>query len=378
MIYRLRQDNDLFRLEVYGDHTAGGDPWWKALSLVALYKAFGHEPDGTDAKLFYLSALMLYSGEGHNRAALQRMIVRGTRNLRLAILPAVHYLRESLQFAREAGTRSSAAKRPSSEKNVIPDDIKDLIRESLAPLKVRLFGPRETYPAGECYRITDQVLQASGDSCKDYLNQMKTRGPLTVHRYEKLKDELSTILRQEHPGEEEFQEIYDAVMCAFDRSRSSDHLSAISLTSKNGHLLVCIVNVRREMITMEAWKLLRLVEDHGKSLNLGGLERKGYWEPETLLEFNANKAGDVYAVYIPDDSAIHVACERTKITSQNKSTTESMDKAAFIVDQDYLVSLYITITQLRADQKRFDSLREKAEARVVTNVDHLFDPCLFE
>ena len=377
MIYRLRQDNDIFRLESYGVHTTGGAPWWKSLNIEYLYNTLIDESTNSDSKRFNLAALMLYSGEGYNRSALRRITARGARNIPFEIPSGVHCLAASLNKTSRAGANILNQPQTTSEMPMGTNDVKDLLNEALRPIKVRL-GLPESNPVQQCFRISESTLKLASAACRSYLNQVKVRGILTTYRFEKLKSELAKLLRPEHPDEAKYLEELDNIISSIAHQTTTDHLSALSLSSKNSHLLVSIVNVRGEMVSLEAWKLLRLVDDHDKQINLGSLERRGTWEQDSLLEFSLSKVGDLYAVYQATESVLHVACERTKVSGNDRTTTDPVGKASFIIDQDYLVSLYITITQLRANKEAFDALREKADARVVTNVDHLFDPCLFE
>jgi hypothetical protein len=383
MIYRLRPDNDLFRLEVYGEHTPDKPYWWKSLNSIDLYKAYKNAPETSelaDIKWFFMSALLLYSAEGYNRSLVQRISARGSRNIRMKTVKGFEYLSNAIINASEQSRKKQPVSNKSNSEsgntmNIAEEN--ELIHNSLIQIKTRLNLPT-TNPVQDCYRITDAVLEVASDACKSFLNQTKTRGILTTIRFDRLKIELAKMLRLEYADDEEFQDKFDTLVARIEDYKTIDHLSAISLTTKNGHLLVSIVNVRGEMVTFEAWKLLRLIDDHSKQIHLGSLERRGYWEPEPLLEFNQSKIGDVYAVYVAEESILHTACERTKITDNDRTTKDPLGKASFIVDQDYLVCLYITIAQLRANKERFDEYRERAEAQVVTNVDHLFDPGLFE
>lgn len=174
----------------------------------------------------------------------------------------------------------------------------------------------------------------------------------------------------------DFAQEADIIIDGIQKSR--EHLSAISLNSTDGQLVVSIVNQRGDMVSMEGWKLLRLLEEHDTQLELGTLDRRGNWEPKPILALNNNSRGTIFAVYTAKDSTLRVICRQDTITNAGQTRKGTSDKAVFILDQDYLVSMYLAIAQLKHDKQRFEELREAAEARKAVNIEDLYDPGLFE
>lgn len=323
---------------------------------------------------------MIYAGERDFCPSMLRVMARGSRNIPLKVKKGLVYLHDGISEAQERRDvkKDKRAKRnKKTDKKMTDDEVKTLLSESLKMIKESL-GLPPTNPVGYSYRITDKVLEGASKKCKEYLDGVKPRGVVTTYHFEIMKKELAKLLRLEYEDDKAYKKALSSIISKIEAEVTSEHLSAISLSSKNGHLLVRIVNVRGEMVTMEDWKLLRLIDEHGKHIDLGLLDWGKQWEPEPLLEYSGSKMGNLYAVYHPLQSVLLVACQLTRKTKNDSVASDTYGKADFIIDQDYLVCLYLTIKQLRANKKRFDELREKAEARVVTNVDQLFDLCLFE
>lgn len=366
MLHQFRPDNETFRLDVITVPSVDTPPVRKILSLTRIREQLaqldGHDDEDARHRRAFLCAVgILHSGERHQRHLQQRKTATGTRNIRLVIRQTAEFLEQTL--SPESIGRGSN-KRTKSEQMRI-EELTTLIHEIFAPIKQRLGLPLET-PMMYSYVIPEAVINRASEGCRSYLARIKTRQPLTMPAYH----QVCTKLRRD------FAQDAEGIIEGMERGR--EHLSAISMNSTDGQMIVSIVNQRGDMVSMEGWKLLRLIDEHDTALELGTLDRRGNWEPKPILAFNNNTSGAIIALYTGNDSTLQVICRQDTVTNSGGSRKGIPDKAVFILDQDYLVSVYVAIAQLKNDKKRFEELREAAEARKAVNIEDFFDPGLFE
>lgn len=364
--YIIREDIETFRLYRVEFGDGQEKPYWRPFSALAMSAGLDDKTLDSADRRFFLAALALSSGEAHQRRGIARITARGTRNILLRPRTVADYIEET-KDPKDARAKREKRRYDPGHVNMDHLRITQLIKELLPPLKKELRLPEEN-PAESTYTITERVIDAAvSDECKGYLREIKVGRLLTQHMYDKLKQRL----------QEKFPADLADVVAAIDKTASRDHLSAVSLTSVGAQLMVGIVNIRGDMVTMEDWKFLQLIEGHGEFLSLGTLDARGGWLPEPLLKFNANKIGEVVAIYTAKDSTLHVVCKREVATTQGKTRKETPDRSEFVIDQDYLTCLYITILQLREEKKRFQELRERAEAKTSMTIDEIFDRQFF-
>ena len=370
MLFQLRSDTETFRLDVITAPSPGSPPERINFPLRQAIEHFREQvapQENADIQrlAFWLVIVLLTSGERHHRYLVQRKLTRGTRNIRMPIRSITAYVEETL-YPEHAEKRRKGNLRTKKEQ-MRYDELTKLIRETLAPIKAKLGLPADD-PVMYSYTAPDRYDVKVGDECLAYLRRLKPQGILTEHLFKKVCAKL----------EADFPDDAKKVIAAMFGTQSREHLSAISLTSKGGQLVVSIVNQRGDLVSMEGWKLLRLIDEHDTCLTLGSLDRQGAWQPEPVLELSKNKSGELIGIYTSEDSTLHVVCRQVTTNNQGKVRTATPDRAAFMLDQSYLVSLYVAITQLKEDKKRFEELREQAEAKPAVNLDDLFDPGLFE
>lgn len=371
--YMLREDNETFRVSVVDAANEAGEvdwkPVWKALSLRELTAGLGDESLAPDCRQFLLATAALISGEAHQRRSLERITAPGTRNIRLVVLGTAEYIEETF-FPGEGAERRKLRRRTKS----MDDDfarILGLLSELLPPIKRELGFPiPEMNPSEFTFTLPAEDIDLVQDvACRDYLKKVGTGRLLTIPQIIKLQSRL----------ERDWPDEADDIAFAIAKTQSREHLSAISLsTSKDGHRMVSVVNVRGDMVALEDWKFLQLVRRHGESLSLGQLDRRGGWLPEPVLKFNDNKVGEVIGRYTANDSTLHMRCRKDTPAGSGRIKAEPVDQADFVIDQDYLVCLYIAISQLREQAARFDQLREQAEVKMPLRVETLFDDAYFD
>lgn len=372
MLFQLREDNETFRLYSIkaSDHGMPPERSYLTYEQVRVQLAALRTPVQQQSwqeqwqRAFMMATAMLTSGERHQRELIQRKTATGTRNIRVSTRPPPEYVLVTYDPTVINNLRMGG--KLSKKEQMQYDELTDLIREILTPIKQRLNLPA-TNPVPHSYTISDTLIATVNKPCQAFLKRVRTQGMLT----EKRLAELQGKLRADFPDEAE------NLITKITDTKNRGHLAAISLNSKDGQLVVSIVNQRGDLLSMEGWKLLRLINEHGTPLNLGELGRMGSWQPEPLLALNGNRSGELIGVYIADDSTIQIVCRDEKVNAKGTVAKGTPDRAAFILDQDYLVSLYVAIAQLKEDKQRFEQLREEAEAKKAVNVDDLFDPGLF-
>lgn len=371
MLYRLRRDPETFRLDMIVVPEPGSPPQRRYLTLERIQEQFREldaardEEPARQRRAFLAAALQLISGERHQRQLLKRKTTPGARIIPLPILEAAAYAEETL-YPEMTGKHRKKTDRTKNEQ-MRYDDLKNLISETIAPIKAKLGLPAED-PVQWSYAIPESLIAKVDGDCRDYLKRLRTQGILTEHLFAKCCAKLRA----------DFPEQAAAIISTIAETRNREHLSAISFDSIDGQLVVSIVNQRGDLFTLEGWKLLRLIEEHETVLTIGSLDRKGSWQPEPLLKLSNNRAGELVAVYTAHDSTLQVVCRQENVTAQGKVRTATPDRASFVLDQTYLVSLYVAILQLKEDKTRFEALREEAEAKKAANIDELFDSGLFE
>lgn len=333
------------------------------------------DESGIDERNFLWSVLVLIHGDYDHRYWIQRLSKRGIRNLMPCTLNVHNYLSDSLlvtdlknNFPKLAHKVKNKQKLTKTERSNIAGAVLpfiDLYNQAMAPVKAELGFP-PTIKEQYSFTIPAEVIKGASENCQTYLKQTIPHGVMTAKQYHQIKEQLTS----------DFPDEAGAVIAKIKERPTGDYLSAISIGSKDGQLTVSIVNTRSQLLTMEGWKFLELIKNHGEPICLGDLDRKGSWEAEPILTFSNNRAGVVSAVYTANDSTIRVVCQREH--SNQNSSKYTPDKAAFALDQDYLLCLYIAVLQLKDNKIRFDELREKAETKVTDNIKELFDPGLFE
>ncbi len=333
------------------------------------------DKESKETRAFLWAARVLLVGDTQHKCWVERLSKRGIRNLIPKVEFIKHYLaavfttedleKYSPELALKVRNRAKLTKEEKEEYNRAVMQFIDIYNQAMAPVKAELGFPPTT-PEKNAYSIPERVINSVSNGCKAYLQRMLPYGVLTQHILNKVQHELP----RDFPDEAE------AVLAKIKKTATQDHLSAISIESKEGQLVVSIVNVRSQLLTMEGWKFLELIKNHGEPISLGDLDRKGNWEAEPVLTFSNNRAGELIAVYTANDSTIRVVCQREQ--NNMNATKYTPDKAAFVLDQDYLLCLYIAILQLKQNKQRFDELREKAVTKAAPNLRELFDPGLFE
>lgn len=234
------------------------------------------------------------------------------------------------------------------------DRLNALCHEAYNPVREKL-GWGEPKDTSVCYRITNDVIEAAVSlEFKDYLDRVALHFPFIYPaQLDKVSAEICEL----------FPQNADPVIKLLKKTKGRGHLASISLTEVYGELMVCLANHHKQRLRVEAWKFALLLESPNEPRMLARLERLDYREKRTPFLFNDLTSGDVQAMFYPDTSTIRVVCQR----EEDKLPAE---QASFVVDPEYLLSLYLLLSRLREDKAEFSRLWEEA---TVTPTQNIFD-----
>lgn len=227
-----------------------------------------------------------------------------------------------------------------------------LCHEAYAPVREKL-GWGEPKDTDVSYRITNDVIESAESlDCKDYLERLAIKFPII------LPEQLAKIIAG---IDEQFPEDAPLVSKLLKKTKGRGHLASASLAEVYGELMVCIANHHKQRLRVEAWKFALLLESPEKPLMLARLERLDYREKRTPFLFNDLTSGNVQAMFYPETSTIRVVCQR----EEDKSPAQ---QASFIIEPEYLLSLYLLLSRLREDKAEFTRLWEDATVTPTQNI----------
>ncbi len=304
-----------------------------------------------------LALLVILAGQKVYRSKIEHKLARGTRNIYLWPISSgalvVQYLEWVDPERREAAKLAKTKKRKETQRRrrlmeMLRIDV--FLREALGPLKTLLQFPEEDDVA-HSYRVSEEVLRAAQNpECHQYV---KLRG---VQPY--LFDaEFREICRH---VEAHFSEDAPAVIEELKKTESRQHQSLITLDTQDQELFVKVVSPDAKFIRMEGWKFVNLVENHGTARRLGEYRPAGgsYRDRESPLQFNhAENRGDVVAKLDFSRALLKVVLQPNEKTKTNNAG----DKANFILDTAYVLSVYVVIKKIDSEKERYARLLQNAD-----------------
>jgi len=316
--------------------------------------------NGEELRAFYLAMQVLIEGQRRQGHTVELLTTTGVRDVKTGVRRVADYL-ELYRHASVVLVRKNKTKRNKDEMTQY-NELNELLRTVFEPIKVKL-GLPAVNPSEYSYTVPATLIPAVRSSTlKGHLESLVTHGALTTCKFEKTKGRL----QRDYP---DIPDVIEKIIAGMELTKSRDHLSAISFNDSKGQLLVSIVNVTGDLLQMEGYKFLRLIEEHGNDkggwLSLGKLDRKEEWLPDPLIKFNKESSGEIIAHYSATESSLEVQC---RVTDKRSSKTEPSAQALFIIDQDYLVCLYVAIMRLKEDKQNFERLREIAETKEVADM----------
>jgi len=329
-------------------------------------------------QVFYLSYLIISVGEIVHRDFILRISDRKTRNIPLKVLRSSEYLEQTIkdvriteektnQYNKGGRTAKVSYKKMKNEideeveKNYPLEKLDDIIKQALMPVMVDLGFP-EINPAEYSFKITDAVIAAAKtESCIQYLNQLKPRGVIFPHEFVK----ICQVLNDGYAADAA------QVIFAIEKTKSREHIAALSISTEDNQTYVSIANVNRHHIKMEDWKFLALIGRSGEALRLHEYEEKKYGGFKKPFTYNNNKSGIVTAKFTPEKAIIDIAC----VDGANIKNIH--DCSTFVVDLPYTLCFYSILSRLRDDKERFDRLYEQASIVAIKDpFDLIYQPLI--
>lgn len=209
-------------------------------------------------------------------------------------------------------------------------------------------GLGDAQPSLYSYQITEDAVAAAGTpELQRYLRRIATEGDLSDQRHQRLLEFL----------EKDFPQEASSVMAAVTATRSREHISAISIHSNAGGLLVTIVNAQGKRLSLLEHKFRDLLAHP----NSPRLLHKYTWEDRKRKEpdfiFSEKVDGIVVAKLDTATCMLDVLC-------LDEESRNYHDRARFVLDLDYACCLYTVLKRIREDRERYERLLEQAEASV--------------
>jgi hypothetical protein len=349
-IYTIQPDSESLTFKSF--QTSGNSLMGQHLSKNDMFKRWQEnsaKPYQQCSFDFYLSCMIVLSGDFHQRRAIQRKIARNARNIEFKTGRVQDYLKEAMENTTQTKDKKSKA--------INVKMVNSILDKAFVDVKTELGFPTID-PVEYSYEITDEVIASTTtDECQRYLEQSQAIPIILPKDFERIQDKLKTT----HPDDAK------DVLSALKKTKSREHLSVVSIDTDNDEIFIHIVNPLRQQIRMESWKFLLLIEEDKTPRQLYDFDKRGYKDPAHQFIFNNCKAGIIEGRFNSKGSSIEVVCRGT-------NPTDIMDKATFIVDNTYVLCLYTTLRRLKDDKIRFTRLKEEAETTVANKdeFDKLF------
>jgi len=292
---------------------------------------------------FYLSCMIVLTGDSYQRTAIKRKTARAVRNIELKTARIHDYLKEAMQ---------KTSKKTIKGKPITVKMLNSILDKAFVDVKVKLGFP-DIDPVEYSYEITDEVIvAATTDKCKDYLKQSQTIPILLDNDFKRIASHL----------QEDYADEANQVITALKKTKSRNHIGAISITPEQDEIFVHVVNPYGQQIKMESWKFLLIIEKAKDPIVLYDFYQLDRRDPKPSFIFNNQKKGIVEGRFNPDRSSIEVL-------SHDRDSKEVTDKATFMIDSTYTLCLYSTLKRLKEDKVRFTLLQEQAQT-IIGNKDY--------
>ena len=349
-IFRVKPDPEYFTIVEVSLMKKGLQ--WKYLSIKDIHDRWNQYSITNFYQPYfdlYLSCMVTMMADPYQRRVIQRKTTREARNIPFNIKRVHGYLKDAME---------KATKIPVKKLSLLNASFKT----AFIDLKEELGFPNKNgYEF--CYEIQDRILVKASPDCKKYLEQRRQTKFLYEEKFDDIKKDLK----------DKFSDEADAIIKEIKKTKSRQHLSAISLSTDYGETFVHIVNPHNKQIKMEAWKFLNLLEDPEKPKLLYDFEAFESHKYNHKFIFNTRTDGRVEGAFYRENSTLRCTRFEQKKTNQGEQFSiklgEPIGSANFMLDTDYLFCLYTVLKKLKDDKIRFDELREKA-AVAVSNEDH--------
>lgn len=352
-LYSLRFDPGSFALSALSVDADGTYRHRDVSSLELLRRLCESEAEiQRRSSVFYLACLVLRRGETDQRRAVQRLRAPNSRNIRINSRSIESYFADTLPLFY-----------PAWRLEMEYTQLNQLLTDALKSLKQKLRLPTGNRLAS-CYTLTEKMYQNSDDEgFKQAVDQFVTSVGIPTANKDGTLLYVDDLQRLHDKIEAGFPKQWKALEKIILQTESREHLSAISLATGKvpGVTYISLANTHGNLLTMESWKFVALLEKHDTPHKLTDLVEQKRQEPDSMFAFNLHREGEIFAQLYAQESILRVVCRSTK-------NHEISGRANFIIDIDYALCLYIALKRLREDSERFARLKEKTNSIVCPEV----------
>lgn len=233
-------------------------------------------------------------------------------------------------------------------------------------------------PAGSRYLLSDrQTALVGNETCRQLIEQTRALYGDSITKSVQ-KGLINALETQISEGNDENNAAIDEVIKKIRKSKTRDHLSAISLSTAGGELTtiyVGLANPAGDTLTVEGWKFVKILEEPDTYQLIGDPPPQPAGSEPSLFAFagrdkksEKNRMDSDYAYVYARFETESATLEVVRTDAGGKGVRA---KAAFILDPDYLFFLCESLKYLREDRERFARLREKADLKTTINVESL-------
>jgi hypothetical protein len=291
---------------------------------------------------FLMACQVLHHSTPKTRDLIEVLLQKHTRNIKLGNdRIGKHLVNANKKYIKEIGLDMSSLR-------ILPE----IMAVAMAPIKNALGIPIKD-PADHFYLIDTVVLGATHNTdLRRYLERKSVLGPVSPQAFDEITAEIF----------ERWSDEYESVFNSLKETKTREVISLIDLSDVEGQRIVMIVNGDSELLQFEDWRLPLLIEQHDREIMLGEFPKFNEKKDGHYLKYNELESGKVVGRYDAKNSCLHVACFSTKKPPLVKRST-------FILDQDFLMCLYVVIKGLREGQEEYQRLLQQA---LVATGDHPF------
>lgn len=305
------------------------------IDQVLRMQMMGHEKECCLA----IALLVLHTAEPEMRNAIRIKRTRGVGNIPHNIKRIHSYLSKTINGNSKG-----------EEMKMSLTNAKKITEEAMQPLRDK-FGYRNPVTPGNLYYLTDDVRKIAETEPK-LLTALEDsyNWPLSSHQLEK----LGQLLQNRFPKNAA------NVMEVIRESALKEQYSMLSISKISGGQAVTIVSEDGDDVTLESWKLIQLISNPNEAMVLHRYPTGYAPDASTVFKFNFATKGTVVGKLSSETSRLYLA-----VLDDNSGDT--IERAEFLIDTDYLLCLWIVLSRLQADDFLFNEWRRSAESRVKTD-----------
>jgi hypothetical protein len=304
---------------------------------------FELENQGDDLP-FVVASRIIASGEIRQRNRTAEIKQKRSRNLLTDVESTFVYLARTLpRITDEDG---------GVQLNI--EEAQELLVGALVPVKEKLGMPKIN-PVEESYEITEEVLDAAKSvKSRTMLTREIPHGIIFPERAKLIEDRFTLELGDD--AAPILQALWD--------TENRRHIALMTLGGgRSGEPRVSIVDEAKNRLEMPDWKLLDLLNHSNQARRIYTFPANHLMDKYPEVIFNSSSVGDLVAKYRPEESVLEVI---NVIPPKQKGA--KLDKQGgivkFYLDQDYLACLWIVLSRIASDLRRYNDLFKVVEAQL--------------